>query len=84
MTEGKLPAQLKWRDFLCVLKQLGYQQMKSKQGSARSFHNPNRQPDVVTFHEPHGGDTLRPGTLREYLRKLRLNKDEFLMLLKNC
>jgi hypothetical protein len=82
--EGALPAQLKWREFLCVLGQLNYQQLKNKRGSARSFHNPNRDPNVVTFHEPHGNNPIRMGTLREYIEKLKLTKEEFLNLLKNC
>lgn len=69
---------------MCVLDQLGYTPMKSKHGSARSFHNPNRQPPVVTFHEPHGNETIRQGTLREYIRKLHLERDEFLRLLDHC
>jgi predicted RNA binding protein YcfA (HicA-like mRNA interferase family) len=79
-----LPAQLTWREFLRVLNQLGYRQLKNKRGSARSFHNPNREPQVVTFHEPHGNNPIRTGTLREYIEKLRLTKEEFLKLLKNC
>lgn len=79
-----LPAQLPWRRFVCVLKSLGYQELSSKAGAARSFHNPNGQPPVVTFHEPHKGDTLRLGTLSEYLRKLQLSREEFLDLLRHC
>ncbi|MBZ5629689.1 MAG: type II toxin-antitoxin system HicA family toxin [Acidobacteriia bacterium] len=82
--EDALPAQLTWREFLCVLNQLGYRQLKNKRGSARSFHNPAREPKVVTFHEPHGKDSIRLGTLREYIEKLLLKKEEFLQLLKNC
>ncbi len=83
MTEA-LPAQLRWREFTAVLRKLGYELYKSKKGSARTFHNPNREPpfDFVTFHEPHGSDTLRKGTLREYVRKLGLSHKEFLELLK--
>ena len=58
--------------------------MKSSRGSARAFHSPSRDPDVVTFHEPHGKDSLREGTLREYLRKLKLSREEFLALLEDC
>jgi len=58
--------------------------MKAKRGSARTFACDAREPSVVTFHEPHGKDTLREGTLREYLRKLKLNRDEFLELLERC
>jgi len=63
------------------LKSLGYEEMKSGQGSARNFHHPKRDPELVTFHEPHKGGTLRPGTLSEYLRKLKIGRDEFLKLL---
>ena len=82
--EDALPAQLTWREFLCVLSQLGYRHLKNKRGSARSFHNPDREPPIVTFHEPHGKNPIRAGTLREYIEKLRLTKEEFLKLLKNC
>jgi predicted RNA binding protein YcfA (HicA-like mRNA interferase family) len=84
MPEAALPAQLSWREFLCVLNQLGYRQTKNKRGSARSFHNPQAHPPVVTFHEPHGKDTIRMGTLREYVNKLQITKEKFLELLANC
>ncbi len=80
----KLPTQLTWRRFICILKALGYIQMDSTRGSARDFHNPNRIPDLVTFHEPHGNETLKQGTLSEYLRKLHLDRDDFFKLLNNC
>lgn len=69
---------------MCVLELLGYAQMKSKGGSARSFHSTRRNPPVVTFHEPHGKDVLRHGTLREYIRKLQLTKEQFLEFLDQC
>jgi hypothetical protein len=58
--------------------------MESNRGSARDFHNPNRIPVIVTFHEPHGGDTIRQGTLCEYLRKLKIDRDHFMKLLDKC
>jgi predicted RNA binding protein YcfA (HicA-like mRNA interferase family) len=82
--EAKLPAQLAWRDFVCILKHLGYSLYENKHGSARSFYNPNREPKLTTFHEPHGKDPIRTGTLREYIRKLDLTKEQFLEALKNC
>lgn len=78
---AKLPTQLPWRKFVAILKSLGYTELPSKGGSARNFHNPQRIPELVTFHEPHGGDTLRQGTLSEYLRKLDLSREEFFQLL---
>ena len=69
---AKLPTQLPWRKFVAILKSLGYTAMKSGQGAARNFHNPNRDPNVVTFHEPHKGDTIRQGTLSEYINKLKI------------
>jgi len=79
---NKLPTQLRWRDFVQVVQSLGYMEMKSKRGSARSFHNPSRNPQIVTFHQPHGGDTIRQGTLTEYIKKLGLDRDEFMRILK--
>ena len=84
MTEDKLPAQLSWRDFVCVLKYLGYSQYQSKPGAARVFRNEHRDPEFVTFHEPHGKDPLRRGTLREYVNKLKLSRDQFLEVLMKC
>jgi predicted RNA binding protein YcfA (HicA-like mRNA interferase family) len=72
---SKLPTQLKWRQFVAVLKVLGYEQLRSKGGSARHFQRGTEDP--VTFHEPHGSDTLRQGTLTEYLRKLGVTRDQF-------
>ncbi|MGO9211233.1 MAG: type II toxin-antitoxin system HicA family toxin [Terriglobales bacterium] len=79
-----LPTQLDWRRFLCVLRSLGYELQHQKRGAARTFYHPNRNPPLVTFHEPHGGDTLRLGTLREYLRKLNLSPADFLERLRHC
>ncbi|MFQ5925896.1 MAG: type II toxin-antitoxin system HicA family toxin [Terriglobia bacterium] len=77
-----LPSQLPWRDFRAVLTKLGYILHRSSRGSARTFHNPNREPQFVTFHEPHRPKTLPKGTLREYVRKLQLSPREFLNLLE--
>jgi len=69
---------------VCVLRKLGYTAQKTKQGSIRSFMNPGRIPNVVSFREPHPGQNLRPPMLRESLRKLLLSPDEFVRLLKDC
>ncbi len=81
---SKLPTQLKWAKFKCVLKAYGYDQLPGGKGSARNFYKQQGDPDLVTFHEPHGNDTLRKGTLSEYLRKLKTDKDAFLHHLANC
>jgi hypothetical protein len=70
-----LPTQLKWNLFVRALKTLKYKQLPSKGGSARHFRRGVEDP--VTFHEPHGNDTLRQGTLTEYLRKLKISREEF-------
>jgi predicted RNA binding protein YcfA (HicA-like mRNA interferase family) len=80
---SKLPAQLPWRDFVKIVEKLGYKPLPSGRGSARSFHNPNAIPPIVTFHEPHGSEQLKAGTLREYLRKLRVDRDTFFDLLNS-
>jgi len=46
--------------------------------------NPERIPNLVSFREPHPGQTLRPPMLRMCLRKLFLDQDEFVQLLKDC
>jgi hypothetical protein len=79
-----LPTQLPWRRFVCVLRKLGYTAQKTKPGAARSFLNPGRTPNVISFRGPHPGDNLRPAMLRQCLHKLFLNKDEFMQLLKDC
>jgi predicted RNA binding protein YcfA (HicA-like mRNA interferase family) len=79
-----LPTQVAWRRFVCVLRKLGYTAQKGKAGSARSFVNPNRVPNVVSLHEPHPGQNVRRGMLQKYLRKLLLDEDEFLQLLEDC
>ena len=81
---SRLPTQLPWRRFVCVLRKLGYTAQKGKAGSARSFSNPGRIPNVISFREPHPGDDLRPGVLREHLRKLGVAPDEFIQLLEDC
>ena len=66
----------------CVLRKLGYTAQKAKPGSTESFFNPRRSPNVVSFREPHPGDSLRQPELRDYLRKLLLSADEFIQLLE--
>lgn len=82
MSEG-LPSDLSWSDFLRVLSKLGYGLYKSKRGSARTFRSASRQPEFASFHEPHGSQGLKKGTLREYIRKLGLSPEEFLQLLRD-
>lgn len=81
-----LPTQLKWREFVRVVGLLGYVQYGQQAGSARSFKNDNPpagKPPIVTFHEPHGSATIPLGTLRSYIRKLGISRDEFLTLLNS-
>ena|ERR1019366_8838645 len=72
-----LPPQVPWRRFVCVLRKLGYTAQNTKHGSARSFRNPGRIPNVVSFREPHPGRNMRQRMLHEYLRKLLLAPDEY-------
>ncbi len=78
----KLPPQLKWARWVKVLEKLDYISDKNSPGSARTFVSKTREPAVVTFHEPHGSSPIRPGTLREYLRKVALTRDRFFELLE--
>jgi hypothetical protein len=73
---SKLPTQLKWSIFVAALKALKYKQLPSKGGSARHFQRGNEDP--VTFHQPHGNDTLKQGTLAMYMRFLDTDIDKFL------
>jgi predicted RNA binding protein YcfA (HicA-like mRNA interferase family) len=79
-----LPMQVPWREFVRVLRQLGYAPQKGKAGSKRYFFNPARQPNSVSLREPHPGDNLRHGTLRIYLQKLQLTEEEFMRLLEKA
>jgi predicted RNA binding protein YcfA (HicA-like mRNA interferase family) len=79
-----LPPQVTWRRFLHVLAKLGYTAQRAKLGSARSFRNPTRKPNVVTFREPRPGQDVRPTGSREYLRKLGVARDEFIQLVRDC
>ena len=76
----KLPTQLRWSEFVRALKRRGLKQLKSKRGAARQFERAS-DGEIFTFHEPHGGGTIPPGTLSEYLRKLDLTREEFEVLL---
>jgi predicted RNA binding protein YcfA (HicA-like mRNA interferase family) len=78
-----LPMQVPWRDFVRVLRKLGYAEQKGKAGSKRYFINPARHPTSVSLREPHPGDNLNKRTLRIYLQKLQLTEDEFMRLLEN-
>jgi hypothetical protein len=75
------PTQLPWRRFVQLLCNLGYRPLKSHRGSLRQFINPARSPNLVSFHEPHSGDTLHKATLYDSLRKLQLTPNEFIQLL---
>ena len=75
------PTQLPWRRFAWLLRDLGYCPLKSYRGSVRQFFNPTRSPNLVSFHEPHSGDTLHESTLYDSLRKLQLSPDKFVQLL---
>ncbi len=81
---SELPTQLPWRRFVCVLRKLGHTAHKGKAGSARWFTNPGRNPNIVSFREPHSGQAVRRHILHEYLRKLVLDLDEFMQLLEDC
>ncbi len=75
------PTQVPWKRFVRVLMDLGYQPLKSRRGSLRPFFNPKRLPNLVSFHEPHPGDTLQTGSLHNCARKLQLTPEEFVELL---
>ncbi len=79
-----LPAELPWRRFICVLRKLGYRPDKAGRGTTRSFVNRARNPSRISFREPHPHQTLRTTLLHQYMHKLRLTPDEFLLLLKDC
>lgn len=71
----KLPTQLRWSEFVAALKDLKYRPLKSKRGSARQFERIS-DGEILTFHEPHGGNPLPTGTLSEYLRKLKISREK--------
>lgn len=79
---AQFPGQLRWSQFVSVLRKLGYNPMKSRPGSKRVFLNPTRTPTRITFREPHPGDTLHKTTLHASLRKLGINPEEFAGLLE--
>ncbi len=78
-----LPMQVPWRDFVRVLRALGYAPQKGKAGSARHFYNPARNPNSVSLREPHPRVNLNKRSLRIYLQKLQLTEDEFIRILNN-
>ncbi len=79
-----LPTEVEWRRFVCVLRKLGYAPQQTKRGSVRTFRNPNRNPGVISFREPHPGGALGHHSLRVCLRKLALSPEDFLRLLEDC
>lgn len=74
------PTQLPLRRFACLLRDLGYRPLESHRGSVRQSFNPTHSPNLVSFHEPHPGDTLHKATLHGSLRKLQLSPDELVQL----
>jgi hypothetical protein len=82
---AQLPAHITWDQLLFVADKLGYGPSKhKKRGSARDFVNIERDPQVVTFHEPHGNKTIPRGTMGLYISKLKLTKEQFAELLEGC
>ena len=76
-----IPTQVPWRRFVCILRDLGYRPLKARRGSLRQFFSPTHNPNLISFHEPHPGDTLHKATLCDSLRRLKLSTDEFVQLL---
>ena len=56
-----------WSDVLRVTQKLGYQIINRK-GSARTFMCGQREPSIVTFHEPHGGQVMYESRVLKRLR----------------
>jgi hypothetical protein len=52
------PVQLRWSQFVGVLRKLDYKPAKSHRGSGRVFFNPTRTPKLILFHEPVGKKCL--------------------------
>lgn len=77
-----LPRQLEWRQFETARRKLGYKLDYEGPGSAITYFHPSREPRHPTFHKPHRPKTIKPGTLRAYVRQLGLGVDEFLKLIE--
>jgi predicted RNA binding protein YcfA (HicA-like mRNA interferase family) len=73
---SKLPTQLRWDQFVGVLKVLGFEQLTSKGGSAMHFVR-SADGEIQTFHRPHRTKTIPQGTLTEYIRHLKITREEF-------
>ncbi len=77
----KFPKNLTWKEIVRLLQDLGYRPYKSKRGSTRTFRNPDRQPEEVSFNEPRKKQKINSASLREYIKKLQISREEFLDLL---
>jgi hypothetical protein len=75
-----LPTQLPWGRFVCFLRDLGYHPLRAHRGTLRQFFSFNRSPNLISFHEPHSGDSLHKAALYDSLQKLKLSEDEFVQL----
>ena len=78
---SEIPPQLPWRRFVSVLRDLGYRPLKSRRGSLRQFFCATRTPNLVSFHEPHAGESLHKLALSGCLRRLQLSPEEFAQLI---
>lgn len=76
-----LPTQLPYRRFVKALKVLGYELQAGRSGVCRHFYNRTKN-HLFTCHEPHGNQTIPPGTLRAYIRQLQVSREEFLIALE--
>jgi hypothetical protein len=50
---SEFPVQLRWSQFVSVLRKLGYNPMKPSRGSKKVFFDPTRTPTRIMFREPH-------------------------------
>jgi hypothetical protein len=83
VANDQLPAELPWREFVRALDRLGYVPLKSTRGTARGFAHASRQPKSVTFNEPNtSGGRIPQRTLKKYIEKLGVSREEFIALLQ--
>jgi predicted RNA binding protein YcfA (HicA-like mRNA interferase family) len=61
-----------WSDVLRVTQKLGYRIINRK-GSTRTFMSGQREPSIVTFHEPHNGQVIYETRV---LKRLRITQTQ--------
>jgi len=73
--EKKGQAGMKWEHFVKAMKLLGFQEVRSTEGSSVRFDPPSDLDHPITFHKPHPDSTIHPKMLIKFGKRLKAHYD---------